>query len=77
MVLDNRSGYAYLKGSEKRVKRVLILDDLTFVSEKRDQTKFELELAPLYEEIKRIGETASQWIEESSPCQFIYPESCS
>jgi hypothetical protein len=77
MVLDNRSGYDYLKVSEKRVKRVLILDDLIFISEKRDQTKFELELAPLFEEIKRIGEAASQWIAGNSPYQFIYPEQCS
>lgn len=74
IVLDNRAGYDYLRIPEKRVKRVLIQEGLVFVSEKRDQTKFELELAPLYEEIKRIGEAAQQWIDQESPYNFIFPQ---
>ncbi|MFT6908338.1 MAG: hypothetical protein ACJAS1_005035 [Oleiphilaceae bacterium] len=61
-VLDNRRAYNYLKVNEKRVKRVLLQDELIFVSENRDQTKFELELGPLFEEIKRIGDVADEWI---------------
>jgi hypothetical protein len=74
IVLDNRAGYDYLRVPEKRVKRVLIQENLVFVSEKRDQTKFELELAPLYEELKRIGEAAQQWIDGDSPYNFVYPQ---
>ena len=73
LVLDNRAAYDYLRVPRKRVKRILIQEDLVFVSEKRDCTKFELELAPLYEELKRIGEAAQQWIDRGSPCSFIYP----
>jgi len=76
-VLQNRAGYHYLRVLEKRVKRVLIQDDLIFISEKRDQTKFELELAPLYEEIKRIGESANQWVERNESFNFIYPQGSS
>jgi len=73
-VLDNRAGYEYLRAAEKQVKRILIEDGLIFISEKRNQTKFELNLEPLYEEIKRIGETADRWIEENSCYNFIYPQ---
>src|SRR5690606_8678743 len=52
-VLDNRSAYDYLEVPKKRVKRILIQEDLVFVSEKGDCTIFELELAPLYEELKK------------------------
>ena len=74
MVLDDRAAHDFLRVSEKRVKRVLIQDDLIFISERRDQTKFELELLPLYAEIKRIGDAASQWVGEESPYQYIYPK---
>ncbi len=74
IVLDNRSGFNYLRVNEKNVKRVLLQEELIFVSEKRDGSKFELELSPLFEEIKRIGEEATKWIENSSPYHFIYPQ---
>lgn len=44
--------------AEKRVKRVLILDELIFVSEKKNETKFELPLHPLHQEINRIDSAA-------------------
>lgn len=74
IVLEDRSGYSCLNVEEKNVKRVLILDGLIFISEKRDQTKFELELVPLYEEIKRIGGAATDWVNNNSPYNFIYPQ---
>src|SRR5690606_9733225 len=73
-VLDDRAGYDYLRVPQKRVKRVLIQKGMIFVSEKRDQTKFELELEPLHVEIKRIGDAAQQWIERNSPYHFIYQQ---
>ena len=73
IVLPNRADYEFLRVAEKRVKRVLILDELLFVSEKKDQSKFELPLHPLYEEINRIGSEAEKWIEANSPYQFIFP----
>ena len=74
VVLDNRARFDYLRVNEKYVKRVLLQEELIFVSEKRDGSKFELELGPLFEEIKRIGEEATNWIEGSSPYHFIYPQ---
>jgi len=73
IVLDNRAAYEHLSISEKRVKRVLIQEGLIFVSEKEDQSKFELELTPLYVELKRIGEAAQHWIDRDSPYHYVGP----
>lgn len=72
-VLDNRSDYEYLCGYEKRIKRVLLEKELTFISEKRDGTKLELMLQPIADEASRIAEKAEDWILNNSPYQFIYP----
>ncbi len=74
IVLDSRSGYNYLIRDETRIKRVLLQEELIFISENRDGTKFELELKPLYDEVKRIGQNATEWLENSSPVHFIYPQ---
>ena len=74
MVLDDRAGYDYLQVDEKRVKRVLLHAELIFISEKRDGGKFKLALQPLFDEVKRIGDEAGAWIENSSPYHFEYPQ---
>ena len=58
IVLPDRVGYQFMQVAEKRVKRVLILDELIFVSEKENETKFELPLHPLHQEINRIDSAA-------------------
>jgi len=73
IVLPDRAGYEYLRVNEKRVKRVLILSELIFISEKRDKSQFELSLQPLYDEVDRIGGAAEKWIKEKSLYHFIYP----
>lgn len=73
IVLQNRAGYEYMRVAEKRVKRVLILEELVFISEKNDGSKFELTLEPLREEVERINTGADQWIAEHSPHHFIHP----
>jgi hypothetical protein len=73
LVLPDRAGYTFLRVDKKRVKRVLILDELVFISEKKDATKFELPLYPLHQEVIRIAAGAEQWIRDSSPYHFIFP----
>jgi hypothetical protein len=73
IVLPNRSGYKYLNVQSKRVKRVLLLDEMSFISEKRDSSQFELELEPLHLEIVRIGTAAETWVKTKSPYHFVYP----
>lgn len=62
IVVSKREGYDFLDIANKRVKRVLIADSLTFVSEAKDGTKFELPLKPIHEEIDRIGRAAESWL---------------
>ena len=73
IVLDDREDYDYLRVAEKRVKRLLIADELTFVSETRKSTKFELQLRPILEEVERIRSAVNTWMGRSSPCTFVYP----
>lgn len=71
IVLPDRAGYNFMRVDEKRVKRVLILDELVFVSEKKDATKFELSLHPLHQEVSRIESEAEKWITKKSPYHFV------
>lgn len=73
VVLLDRGGYIYLRGDEKRVRRVLLKHELVFISENRDGSKFELELKPLVKEVARIGDEATKWINTKSPYHFTYP----
>lgn len=73
IVLPNRGGYEFLRVNEKRIRRVLLKEEFVFISENRDGTKFELELNPLIQEVARIGDEATKWINTKSPYHFVYP----
>jgi hypothetical protein len=73
-VLPDRAAYQYLRVAEKRVRRVLLLNEMVFISEKRDQSKFQLDLTSLHAEVKRIGDAADTWINTKSPFHFIAPK---
>lgn len=74
IVLPDRDGYNFMRGDEKRVRRVLLKQEYVFMSENRDGSKFELELKPLVQEVARIGHEATMWINTKSPYHFVYPE---
>ena len=74
IVLDDRSGYLYLRADQKRIKRVLLEEEMIFISEKRDGSKLELALQPLADETRRIADEAEKWVENESPYHFIYPQ---
>lgn len=73
IVLDNRSGYRYLRADQKRIKRVLLVEEMIFISEKRDGSKLELALQPLADEARRVADEAEKWVKNESPYHFIYP----
>lgn len=73
IVLPDRASYDYLRVGEKRVKRVLILDVMVFISEKKDKSQFQLCLYPLHDEVIRIGTEAEKWISGESPYHFVFP----
>ncbi len=72
IVLNNREEYDYLRVAEKRVKRLLIADEMVFVSERKDRSKFELQLRPMHEDAQRIGHAADVWTQTKSPYHFIF-----
>lgn len=74
IVLDDREGYNYLRAAEKRVRRLLIADEMIFVSERKNKSKFELELLPMHEEVQRIGRKAAEWMSTRSTYHFIFPQ---
>lgn len=73
VVLPNRGGYEFLDGDNKRIKRVLLAEELIFITENRDGSKLEIPLEPVVQEAKRIGSKAGDWIQDNSPYHFIYP----
>lgn len=73
IVFENRKAYDFLMADEKRVKRVLLLDEMVFISERPDRSKFELSLLPLHQEISRIGNEAERWLLDDSPVNFVFP----
>ncbi len=73
IVVPDRKGYEYIGKGNKNIKRLLIADEMVFVSERRDGTRFELPLEPLYKETQRIAKAAEDWIDANSPYHFVYP----
>ena len=73
IVLDDRSGYQYLRVDQKRIKRVLLEREMIFISENRDGSKLEIELQPISVEALRIAEEAEEWVANESPYHFVYP----
>jgi hypothetical protein len=67
IIVHNRSEYNDLHTDKSRVKRVLILDEAVFISEKRDCSRFELPLTPLRDEILRIYLEAESFMKSRSP----------
>lgn len=74
IVLPDRDAYNFMRGDEKRVRRVLLKKEYVFMSENRDGSKFELELRPLVQEVARIESEATKWINTKSPYHFVYPQ---
>lgn len=72
-VIPNRRGYDYLRAGEKRIKRLLLAEEMIFISERRDGSQLELPLEPLIAEAQRIGKEANRWIGEESTYHAIYP----
>lgn len=73
MVFNDRKKYEFFNYDKKGVKRLLIMDEMIFISENRDGTRFELKLQPIFEEVMRIKEEAEQWLVVDSPYKYFYP----
>ena len=74
LVFDTREEYEYMQGRRTRVKRAFIVENGVFLSEDRRGNIFELVVAPIYVEIRRICSLAEEWLKNESPYTFIYPQ---
>ncbi len=72
-VLPDRASYESRFRETWRIKRVLLLDELTFISENKIGDKFEQALEPVHEVIKKIRDHADLWTTNSSTYHFISP----
>jgi hypothetical protein len=73
IVLDTKTELEHFQRGGARIKRVLLLQEVVFLSEDGDGKAFELALKPVLAEIQRIAGKADAWIENESPYHFIYP----
>lgn len=73
IVLPEMADFARLRVEEKRVKRVLVVDTLLFISERRNNQQFQLALEPVRNEADRIGHAAEHWVKQNSPYHFVFP----
>lgn len=73
IVLENRKAYEFIKGKKKRIKRLLLKEELIFISENKNSSQLELELNPVHKELLKINKKAIEWLEKFSPYSFIYP----
>ncbi len=73
IVFPNRDSYEQSYEEKWRIKRVLLLKELVFISENQDGHKFEQSLAPVHEQLIRIGNYADRWLTNCTPYQFIFP----
>ena len=74
IVLENRKAFEFIKGRKKRVKRLLLKEELIFISENKDSSQLELELNPIHKELLKINKKAIEWLKKFSPYNFIYPK---
>jgi len=62
IVFDNRQDYGYLS-HEKNIKRVILRNELIFISENNDGSNEEVLLQPLFLEVQEISVAASNWLD--------------
>jgi hypothetical protein len=73
MVVDDRAGYEHILGKNGAVRRVLILDEMVFVSEDRYGKKLETALCPLREELLGLQDRCLRKLKSESPYTIISP----
>lgn len=71
VVFLNRAKYTFLNAGEKKIKRVILRDELIFISQNTDDTLDELALQLLMNEVNTIVGKATSWIEQNSDYSFI------
>jgi hypothetical protein len=71
MVFEDREGFDYICGRGGAIRRVLILDEMTFVSEGRNGSRVETGLAALAEALREIERVCLHKLETEAPYHYV------
>jgi hypothetical protein len=74
MVFHDRAGFEYLADGNYAIRRVLIADELVFISEDRNGQPVELELRPVYEALQTLWQACVEKLKTESPYSYHLAE---
>lgn len=67
MVFDNRVGFEYVLESNGAVRRVLIADEMVFITEDREGRRIETALRSVFESLQQLHSRCSEKLRTESP----------
>ena len=71
MVFHDREGYDYIAGGNCAIRRVLIADEMVFISETRQGSIVELSLNPIFEAFQNLKGTCAIKLRTESPYNYV------
>lgn len=71
MVFLDREGLEFLSDQPRAIRRVLIADEMVFISEDRNGAPVEMALVPIYEAIERLNATCLHKLATESPYTYM------
>ena len=71
IVLDNREGFEYLCEGDIAIRRVLIRDEMVFISEDRNGHRLETLLQPVFESLKALHAVCVHKLQTESPYSYL------
>ena len=74
MVFHDREGYDYIANRDCAIRRVLIANEMVFVSEDRKGKVVELQLTPIYTAIQSLKEVCTVKLQTESPYNYMLAE---
>jgi hypothetical protein len=70
MVFQDREGFNFIADQPCAIRRVLIADEMVFISEDRSGTPVEMPLLPIYEAIKKLNAVCLHKLATESPYTY-------
>jgi hypothetical protein len=71
MVFQDREGFKFLRHQSRAIRRVLIADEMVFISEDRNGAPVEMPLVPIYEGIQQLNATCLHKLATESPYNYM------
>lgn len=74
MVFQDRTGFDLISEKPCAIRRVLIVDEMVFITEGKNGLPVELELAPVYEAIEELNNTCLRKLAEQTTYTYLLAE---